>query len=180
VLLHGSGVSAGFFLPLLDELNEVRALAADLPGSGLSDPIDLPRQRFHQTAVAWLDRLLDTLELPATALVGHSAGGVWALRYALAHPGRVTRLVLIGPPALPKTRCPLPYRLMATPGLGALLRRMPPSPTSVLRLTRFMGEGATLAAHPDLVDLFVVAGRDPLAASALSAEVHALVYRSPC
>lgn len=175
VLVHGSGVAAGFFLPLLNELEGVRALAPDLPGSGLSDPINLPRHRYHEAMVAWLDRLLDALELDTTALLGHSAGGVWALRYTLAHPERVKRLVLIGPPALPKTRCPLPHRLMGTPGVGALLSRVPPSPKSVLRLARFMGERATLAAHPDLVDLFVVAGRDPLAVSALRAEVRAMV-----
>jgi len=116
-----------------------------------------------------------TLALDTTALLGHSAGGVWALRYALAHPERVEQPVLIGPPALPKTRCPLPYRLMATPGVGALLSRVPPSPKSVLRFAGFMGERATLAEHPDLVDLFVVAGRDPLAVTALRAEVRELV-----
>lgn len=174
VLLHGSGVAAGFFLPLLKRLEGVRALAPDLPGSGLSDPIDLPRDRYHETAVAWLDRLLDALGLDTAALLGHSAGGVLALRYALAHPGRVERLVLIGPPALPHTRCPLPYRLMATPGVGTLLSLVPPSPRSVLRFAAFMGERETLAAHPELVDLFVVAGRDPLAVSALRAEVRVL------
>lgn len=175
VLLHGSGVSAGFFLGLLNQLERVRALAPDLPGSGLSEPIDLPRDRYHETAVAWVDRLLDALELDATALLGHSAGGVWALRYALAHPDRVTRLVLIGPPALPQTSCPLPYRLLGTPGVGELLSRVPPTPRSVLRFAKFMGERETLADHPDLVDLFMVAGRDPLAVSALKAEVRELV-----
>jgi len=177
VLVHGSGVAAGFFLPLLNELAGVRVLAPDLPGSGLSDPIDLPRDRYHQTAVGWLDHLLDALELDSTALVGHSAGGVWALRYALAHPERVERLVLIGPPSLPGTRCPLPYRLMATPGVGRLWSWVPPTTSSVLQFGRFMGERETLANRPDLVDLFLVAGRDPLAASALSAEVR--VVASP-
>lgn len=176
-LLHGSGVAAGFLLPLLNELEGIRALAPDLPGSGLSDPIDFPRDRFHESAVAWLDRLLDALELDSTALLGHSAGGVWALRYALAHPERVERLVLIGPPTLPKTRCPFPYRLMATPGIGHLLARVPPTPKAVLRFARFMGEEATLAEHPDLIDLFLVAGRDPVAASALGNEVRVLVSR---
>ena len=55
VLLHGTGNSAGFFLPLLNELEGVRAMAIDLPGVGLSDPIDLPRKRYRETAVAWLD-----------------------------------------------------------------------------------------------------------------------------
>ena len=175
VLLHGSGVAAGFFLPLLNGLEGVRALAPDLPGSGLSDSIELPRHRYPETVVAWLDRLLDALELDRVAMVGHSAGGVWALRYALAHSARVERLVLIGPPSLPGTRCPLPYRLMATPGIGRLASRVPPSTQSVLRFARFMGERETLPEHPELLDLFVVAGRDPVAVSALAAEVRVVV-----
>ena len=54
-------------------------MAIDLPGVGLSDPIDLPRKRYRETAVAWLDSLLDALELDAAALLGHSGGGRWAL-----------------------------------------------------------------------------------------------------
>ena len=176
VLLHGTGNSAGFLLPLLHELHGVRAIAPDLPGVGLSDPIDLPADRYRETAVAWLDGLLDTLELDATTLVGHSGGGVWALWYALAHPDRVRRLVLIGPPALPKTSCPLPIRLVATPGVGALLSRLaPPTPKSVLRLARVMGEEATLARRPDLIDLLVALGRDPVTDRAFKAEIRLLV-----
>ena len=121
VLLHGTRDPAGFFLPLLNELHGVHAIAPDRPGVGLSDPIDLPQARYRESAVAWLDRLLDTLELDTTALLGHSGGGVWALWYALAHPDRVERLVLLGVPTLPKTRCPLPIRMVGTPGLGQLL-----------------------------------------------------------
>jgi pimeloyl-ACP methyl ester carboxylesterase len=176
VLLHGTGNAAGFLLPLLDELHGVRAIAPDLPGVGLSDPIELPADRYRETAVAWLDRLLDTLELDATTLVGHSGGGVWALWYALAHPDRVRRLVLIGPPALPKTSCPLPMRLIATPGVGALLPRLdPPTPKSVLRLASAMGEQATLARRPDLIDLLVALGRDPVTDRAAKAEIRLLV-----
>lgn len=176
VLLHGSGVGAGFFMPLLTELDGVRAVAPDRPGQGLSDSTDLPRSRFYKSAIGWLDHLLDALELDSTALLGHSAGGVLALRYALGHPDRVKRLVLVGPPALPKTRCPLPYRLIGTPGVGELLSRLaPPSPESALRFAKFMGEASTLAGHPDLVDMFVAAGRDPVAASGTRAEVRVLV-----
>ena len=176
VLLHGTVDSAGFLLPLLNELQGVRALAPDLPGRGLSDPIDLPRHRYPETAVAWLNDLLDTLELDTVAVVGHSGGGRWGLWYAMAHPGRVKRLVLIGVPGLPKTRCPLPIRLMATPGVGELLSRLvPPSPKSVLRFASFMGEQATLGAYPDLVDLMVATGRDPIAAASARSEMRVLV-----
>ena len=176
VLLHGTGNPAGFLLPLLHELHGVRAIAPDRPGVGLSDPVDFPEGRYRQTAVAWLDRLLDTLELDATTLVGHSGGGVWALWYALAHPDRVKRLVLLGVPTLPKTRCPLPIRMVSTPGLGRLLSRLaPPSPKSMLRLARAVGEKATLPRHPDLVDLLVAAGRDPITDRAAKAELRALI-----
>ena len=176
VVLHGTGNSAGFLLPLLDQLHGVQATAPDLPGVGLSDPVDLPRAGYREAAVAWLDGLLDTLELPSAALVGHSGGGVWALWYALAHPDRVRRLVLLGPPALPGTRCPLPLRLATTPGMGALVSRLaPPSPKAVLRLASVMGERATLTARPDLVDLLVAEARDPVADRAAKAELRALI-----
>ena len=176
VALHGTGNTAGFLLPLLEELHGVHAIAPDLPGVGLSDPVDLPPGRYRQAAVAWLDRLLDTLALDTTTLLGHSGGGGWALWYALAHPDRVKRLVLLGVPTLPRTRCPLPIRLIATPGLGRLLSRLaPPSPASTLRLAGAMGERATLARHPDLVDLLVAAGRDPITDRAAKAEFRALL-----
>ena len=171
VLLHGTTASAGFFVPLLNELDGVRALAPDRPGHGLSDPIDLPRDRFREAVVEWLDQLLDTLDVDAPALLGHSGGGIWALWYALARPDRVRRLVLIAPPALPGTRCPLPIRLMATPGLGELMSRLaPPSPKSMLRFAKFMGEQQTLARHPELIDLFVATGRNPTADRVARAE----------
>jgi pimeloyl-ACP methyl ester carboxylesterase len=176
VLLHGTGNPAGFLLPLLHELRGVRAIAPDRPGVGRSDPVDLPAGRYREAAVAWLDRLLDTLELDATTLLGHSGGGVWALWYALAHPDRVKRLAVIGVPGLPKTRCPLPIRLVGTPGLGRLLSRLaPPSRKSVLRLASAVGEKATLAHQPDLVDLLVAAGRDPITDRAAKAEFSTLI-----
>jgi pimeloyl-ACP methyl ester carboxylesterase len=176
VVLHGTANPAGFLLPLLRELHGVRAIAPDRPGVGLSDPVDLPPDRYREAAVAWLDRLLDTLDLDATTLAGHSGGGVWALWYALAHPDRVKRLVLLGVPTLPQTRCPLPIRLVGTPGLGQLLSRLaPPSPKSVLRLASSVGEKGTLARYPDLVDLLVAAGRDPITDRAAKAEFRALI-----
>jgi pimeloyl-ACP methyl ester carboxylesterase len=176
VLLHGTGNPAGFLLPLLQHLQGVHAIAPDRPGVGLSNPIDLPAARYRETAVAWLDRLLDNLELDATTLLGHSGGGVWALWYALAHPDRVKKLVLLGVPTLPKTRCPLPIRLVGTPGLGQLLSRLaPPSPKSVLRLASAVGEKDTIARYPDLVDLLVAAGRDPITDRAAKAEFRALI-----
>jgi pimeloyl-ACP methyl ester carboxylesterase len=177
VLLHGTANPAGFLLPLLRELHGVHAIAPDRPGVGLSDPVDLPAARYREAAVAWLDRLLDALELDATTLAGHSGGGVWALWYALARPERVERLVLLDVPTLPGTRCPLPVRLIGTPGLGRLLSRLtPPSRKSILRFAHHVArEKAALARHPDLIDLLVAAGRDPNTDHTAKAEFRAVV-----
>jgi pimeloyl-ACP methyl ester carboxylesterase len=175
VLLHGTANPAGFLLPLLRELHGVHAIAPDRPGVGLSDPVDLPAARYREAAVAWLDRLLDALELDTTTLAGHC--GVWALWYALARPERVERLVLLDVPTLPGTRCPLPVRLIGTPGLGRLLSRLtPPSRKSILRFAHHVArEKAALARHPDLIDLLVAAGRDPMTDRASMAEFDALI-----
>lgn len=175
VLLHGTGNGAGFLLPLLNELRGVGAIAPDLPGVGLSDPIEVRPEAYRDTTVAWLGSFLDAIELDTTTLLGHSGGAVRALWFALAHPERVERLVLVDPPALPGTRCPLPVRLAVTPGLGSLLPRLaPPSPSMALRLARSMGEGDTLARHPDLIDLMVALFRDPVSDRSSKAELRAV------
>lgn len=93
VLLHGSGPTALQFLPLLERLPGVRAIAVDRAGFGLSDPIEPPSEDYREAAVDSVNVILDGLGLTETALLGNSAGGTCALWYALAHPDRVTRLV---------------------------------------------------------------------------------------
>jgi len=177
VVLHGTGGPALFYRPLLERLDGVRVLAPERPGQGLSEQAELPRTGYRRAVVAWMERLLDALNLDAATLVGHSMGGLWSLWYALEHPTRVSRLVLLGgPPALPGERAPLPYRIMATPGVGRLAQRLaPPSEKSVLQFARMVGEERTLANHPDLVELLVTAGRDPLAAATDRKEIHAIL-----
>lgn len=69
----------------------------------------------------------------------------------------------------------VPTPLIAMPGGELLSRLVPPCPKSVLRFARFVGEKATLAAHPDLVDLMVATGRDPIAAASARAEIRVFV-----
>jgi pimeloyl-ACP methyl ester carboxylesterase len=96
-----SGTSSLSALSLLEYLEGVRIIALDRPGYGLSDPVDVPRERFREAAVEFLDETVDELGLESFALAGGSMGGTWALWYALARPERVRRLALLGSAPLP-------------------------------------------------------------------------------
>lgn len=101
LMLHGGGSVACQFAPLLGALqNDFHLIVPDRPGCGLSDMVnynDVPN--FRQHAVDFVTNLLDNLKLEKVALIGNSMGGYWSLLFALAHPDRVSKIVLIGEPA---------------------------------------------------------------------------------
>jgi pimeloyl-ACP methyl ester carboxylesterase len=177
IFLHGVNTSSLSFAPLLGQLEGVHAIAVDRPGRGLSDPAPVPRARFRAAAVEFIDDVLDALELDAASFVGQSGGGIWTLWYAMARAERVRSIVLLGSvPLLPGTRCPAPFRVMATPGLGAMLARVArPTPRSLVRLLASVGEGDTIVQYPDLIDALVAAASDPVARTADLAELRALI-----
>ena len=178
LLLHGTNTSSLSFLTLLRDLEGVRAIAVDRPGRGLSDAAPpAARSRFRGAAIEFIDDVLTALTLDTVTLVGQSGGGVWALWYAMARPERVRSLVLLGSvPLLPGTRCPAPLRLMATPGLGALLARLAkPTRRSLVRLLSSVGEAETIVRYPELIDALVVGGNDPVAVAADLAELRAVI-----
>ncbi len=94
VFLHGLGGSRTAWDAQLDDLaDRWRCVAWDMPGYGASDPLDGPLT-FARLADAVVE-LLDTLDVARVHLVGLSFGGMIAQHTALAHPGRVDRLVLV-------------------------------------------------------------------------------------
>jgi pimeloyl-ACP methyl ester carboxylesterase len=177
VFLHGANTSSLSFMSLLGLLDGVHGAAVDRPGRGLSDPNPVPRARFREAAIEFVDDVLDALEIDTGSLVGQSGGGVWTLWYAMARPERVRSIVLLGSvPLLPGTRCPAPLRVMATPGLGALLARVVrPTPRSLVRLLSSVGEGDTIGRYPDLINALVAGGSDPVASAADLAELRAAI-----
>jgi magnesium chelatase accessory protein len=93
VLLHGLGGAASNWVSLAPALAEHhRVLVPDLPGHGGSEPLPAAP---NLDAFASRIRLLAEREgmLPA-AVVGHSAGGLLALRLAARSPEDVTAVVL--------------------------------------------------------------------------------------
>ncbi|KJC56136.1 alpha/beta hydrolase [Bradyrhizobium sp. LTSPM299] len=87
-------------LPLLG--HDFRAIAMDTPGFGDSDrPNGEPSiEVWAQTALA----LLDALELPRAAIVGHHTGAAIAVEIAASAPARVSALVLSACPFVDAAR----------------------------------------------------------------------------
>lgn len=126
VLLHGLPMNADLWAPLAAHLPGP-VLAPDLPGLGRSAATTRPLD-------AWLADLLSPVR-SRPALVAHSLACGPALRFAVDHPDRISRLVLVSPAFLQ-----VPASRLARSGLAApMLRRM-----SAARLARALGvpEGA--------------------------------------
>ncbi|WP_406071732.1 alpha/beta fold hydrolase [Streptomyces sp. NBC_01020] len=97
VMLHGSGPGVTGWRNYRGNLatfaERFRCLVLELPGFGVSDPVE---GHPMATAPAALGRFLDALGLQQVDLIGNSMGGIVGTQYALRHPDRVRRLVTIG------------------------------------------------------------------------------------
>jgi len=177
VLLHGVAVSAAEWTPLLGELPGFRIHAVDLPGHGLSGPVAYRRGDVRGHTLHLIDDLYDALALGSTPVVGHSLGGMFALWYAAARPGRIGSLVVVGDPAvaLPGVTVRMPLSLMTVRVLGPAMLRSP-SPRPMYRQLFGMGNGraAAAAAPAELLDVLRFAGRRPGNARTVAALMHAI------
>jgi pimeloyl-ACP methyl ester carboxylesterase len=142
VLVHGSGMSASTWAPLMPHLGAYRLIACDLPGFGLSDPFDYSGRPLREHAVAQLTSLLDALALDRVPIVGTSLGGMWALSMAVAAPGRITALASLGVPAvaLRGMRGDPFFTALSTPGLRHLVARIRSPSVAITR--RSLASGA--------------------------------------
>jgi pimeloyl-ACP methyl ester carboxylesterase len=104
VLLHGKNFCAATWGETAQALavRGYRVIAPDQIGFCKSSKPDGYQYSFH--AMAELTRaLLDKAGARKVILVGHSTGGILAVRFALLHPERVAKLVLVNPLGLNDT-----------------------------------------------------------------------------
>jgi len=96
VLVHGFTGSRDDFREHMPELaRDGRTLALDLRGHGGSTNSGRAEDYTLEGLVADLEAAFAELGLARADLLGHSLGGMVALRFALAHPERVASLVLM-------------------------------------------------------------------------------------
>jgi len=131
LLLHGSNASLHTWEPWVEQLRtEYRLVSLDLPGHGLTGPH--PRDCYSAACfVEVVDAVANDRGLVGFVLAGNSMGGWIAWNYALAHPGRLTGLVLVdaaGAPLPPtvEPEPPIGFRIARTPGLNLVMRGVTP------------------------------------------------------
>ena len=129
VMLHGNPTWSYYYRDLARALSDThRVIVPDHVGCGLSDKPDDGRYEYRlRRRVQDVETLLERLEVRAdVTLVVHDWGGMIGLGWAVRHPERLKRLVVLNTAAfrLPAAK-PLPWSLRvcrATP-LGPLLVR---------------------------------------------------------
>jgi len=177
VMLHGVSLAAAAWAPWLGDLTGYRALMVELPGHGLSGPVAYRTGAVRDHTLRLMDDLFDALGLDTAPVVGHSLGGMFALWYAAARPGRIASLIAMGDPAvaLPGATVRMPLSLLTVPVLGEAMLRTP-SPRPVFRrlLAQGLSPAAAAAAPDELVDVLRLAARHKGNVTTVASLMHAI------
>jgi proline iminopeptidase len=99
IVLHGGpDFDHSYFLPELDRLSDAyRLIYYDQRGRGKSADGVRPEDVTIDSEMADLEKVLGSYQLRSAAILGHSWGAVLAMEYAIRHPDRVSRLILMNP-----------------------------------------------------------------------------------
>jgi len=111
ILLHGKNFSSAYWKQTAEALLEAgyRVVMPDQIGFGKSSKPQCFQYSFQQLA-ANTKILLDTLGIDKVVVLGHSMGGMVAVRFTLMFPETVTKLVLENPIGLEDYKMKVPYQ----------------------------------------------------------------------
>lgn len=156
MLLHGSNASLHTWEPWANRLDKRwRVIRYDQPGHGLTGPN--PTHDYSARGfVVVLDRLRAKLGIKRFALAGNSMGGGIAWHYALAHPERVSALILVDASGQPnpadRKAPPFAFRVAQTPVLRDLATII--TPRSLIAGSLPDGYANRALATDDKIDLY--------------------------
>ena len=121
--VHGNPTWSFFYRALVQHFKDKhRVVVPDHLGMGLSDK---PQDYDYtlENHIFNLETLVDKLGLPPFTLVVHDWGGPIGLGYAVRHPERIKRVMIMNTAAFRSKRMPWTIRLARVPFWGALLVR---------------------------------------------------------
>ncbi len=154
VLLHGTSSSLHTWEGWAGELKRNRrVIRFDLPGIGLTGPPPDGDYRIERY-VGFVAALLDQLGVSRCVLAGNSFGGQVAWETALAHPGRVEKLILVdaaGYPLRPAS-VPIGFRIARIPLLNRLMEFTLPRSVIESSVRNVYGDPGKVT--PELVDRY--------------------------
>ena len=122
LLLHGKNFSGAYWASTIEALvaeGASCAIAPDQIGFGKSSKPRHFQFSFHELATH-TQALLADLGVSSAAVVGHSMGGMLAVRYALMFPDHTDALILVNPIGLEDWKIVVPYRPIDTVYQGEL------------------------------------------------------------
>ena len=178
LMIHGGNSVAASWAPLLPHLApRFRLLMPDRPGCGLTTTFDYRGVSLRRHGVDFLGGVLDAVGLERAALIGNSMGGFFAMAFAIAHPERVSKLVLLGEPAGASGNPGRFHRLTGTRGLNSLLYATVLRPPADAAAARAGLARSRIVAHPDrvseaLLECFAAAAHLPGARRAWTSMVE--------
>lgn len=145
VLVHGLVASLhtwdGWVAELVDSFRIVRL---DLPGFGLTGPH--PAGRYDaDTLIEFFERFRQVMGIEKMHLAGNSLGGFVSWLYALRHPERVEKMILIDPVAYPQELLPF-IKLLTLPGAARLALRINPTRSVAQGVREVFGDAAKISA----------------------------------
>jgi pimeloyl-ACP methyl ester carboxylesterase len=110
ILFHGKNFNGYYWKDVIEFLktNGYRVIVPDQIGWGKSSRANI-HYSFHMLAVN-NKGLLDSLGIEKVIVIGHSTGGMLAVRFALMYPDRTEKLILENPVGLEDYRTFVPYQ----------------------------------------------------------------------
>ncbi len=128
VLIHGTAASLHTWEPWVAELKATkRIITFDLPAYGLTGP-NANHDYSQKAYFDMLDSLLIKLKINRCILGGNSLGGSVSWNYAIEHPEKIKKLILIDAGGYPlnATSVPIAFKLAQVPILNNLLEKVTP------------------------------------------------------
>lgn len=163
ILLHGSNADLHTWEPWVEALKgQYRVIRFDQVGHGLTGP-DPAHDYSRDNYVADILEVADALGLEQFVLGGNSMGGKHALAFAVAHPERLTGLVLVdgsGGPMLKLDKKEgedddsgnIGFKIAQTPGINLLVEQI--TPRSLIAQSLQQSVSVKSVASPAAVDRY--------------------------
>lgn len=167
VMIHGFGGGLALFAANLEPLAQSYTVyAIDLPGFGRSSrPAYIGRTAAEAEFyfVNAFDQWMDAVGLQSAVIMGHSLGAFLSASWALSHPHRFERLILVDPFGVPPQPTQQEYKMTFWRRmLVRTITTVSSSPLTLLRAAGPWGPGLIKSLRPDLIAKFSHLHADPV------------------